>query len=166
MRTRTFVRLYAGLFSLLGIFLLAQLGCDDGSASVSGTIVFEGREVPFGQIAFYPMGANGGTAGAPIRNGRYAITGLAPGPTRVVVVGAESPGKSYTPEEALKMKATYNARQLVTENARGNSTTVEFIPGKQTHDLDLHKPDVRPAPKNGRQQPMDPQEWLRKNRRP
>lgn len=87
--------------SLLWIAVLAA-GCSDSGPTrfhVSGTVMFDGKPIPFGHLVFTPDGAkqNAGPQGvATIREGKYDTAaegkGIAGGPTVISVTGLAGPG--------------------------------------------------------------------------
>lgn len=153
-----------GAAGLTALCLFLLIGCGDGGATVSGSVTYDGKPVEHGVVSFLPVGAAGRSEGAPIRNGQYQISGVAPGQHRVVINGSREIGKSYSSEEALRMKATYKVEGNVPDDAIGNGETVEIAPGFQTRDFELKKPPEKAGTPKGRQKAMPPEEFLRKGR--
>ena len=55
--------------------LVLSAGCgSEPKAEVSGTVTLDGAPIENGAIQFYPVGANGQTAGAGIENGKYKVS--------------------------------------------------------------------------------------------
>src|SRR5690348_6549122 len=71
-------------FSLL-VFLLPA--CGSNLSSVSGEVSYEGQPIEKGRINFAPADGKGPTAGGPIANGKYEVSGLLPG-TKIVEITA------------------------------------------------------------------------------
>lgn len=118
-----------GRIPLLLLFLLILGGCAPdvgGRLAVSGTIKLKGQPIDEGTINFSARpGAEGGFAGAPIRDGRYEIPaaqGLTPGVYQVRISAPEpgvpvtetAPGQSGPPVKD-RVPPQYNA-----------NTTLEF----------------------------------------
>lgn len=57
----------------LSIMAIAANGCggDDGTAEVHGTVTIDGVPAAVGAMTFFPIDGQGGTAGAPIEDGKY-----------------------------------------------------------------------------------------------
>ena len=95
------MRAWVGIIGMLAAGLLAGCG-DSGSKRVrlSGTVNFDGKPIPYGDVVFTPDGAkqNSGPQGiAPIRDGKFDTDaddgkGFAGGPTVVRVNGMTGPG--------------------------------------------------------------------------
>ena len=72
--------------------LLAAAGCGGGDATVSGEVSYEGEPVTAGYITFAPADGKGPTAGGPIKDGKYTVEKVTPGPKVVrVEAGGDSP---------------------------------------------------------------------------
>ncbi len=74
----------------------ALAGCDNGRASVLGTVTYQGRPVESGSISFEPIDGKGGTAGGAIEQGRFMLdgkTGVFPGKKRVNIIVVEKTGR-------------------------------------------------------------------------
>jgi len=65
---------------LVGLFAACLLGCSGATtATVSGSVTFNGQPVERGAISLWPEDGKGSVAGAGIENGRYTIERVAPG---------------------------------------------------------------------------------------
>ena len=53
--------------------LLLSAGCGGGKSSVSGTVTFDGKPLPEGQIAFVPASGKDKGANATIKDGAYSL---------------------------------------------------------------------------------------------
>lgn len=63
---------HAAWLNGLLIAVLFVAGCDgDNSATVKGEVKFDGKPVAEGTISFVPVDGKTGTAGGPIKDGRY-----------------------------------------------------------------------------------------------
>src|SRR5882672_87624 len=84
------------LLGLAGAAVVLITGCGDGRVRVSGTVLFEGKPVEEGIIAFVPADGKGPTTGGPISDGRYDLTGDARatvGEKIVRIVGSRKTGR-------------------------------------------------------------------------
>ncbi len=121
----------------LAAVLLLAAGCGGKTASVSGTVTYDGHPVRSGFITFFPAEGAGSARGTAIEDGRYIVAKLAPGKHRVVVraqplVRAVSDGRGGTQLRADPPP--------VPDNAGGNNQVVEIGSGPQTVDVTLTKP--------------------------
>jgi hypothetical protein len=127
----------------LGLLLVILVGCG-GQATVSGKVLYDGQAVADGWISFIPAQGGGMTAGAPVKDGQYSVTGLAPGKMRVTVTASphiEFPKTTPSPNTPLPKPVGI----LITPEAVGNGRITEFHSGTQTLDIDLRRP-TRPQP--------------------
>jgi hypothetical protein len=126
-----------------GALMLAlplAVGCG-GKGVVTGKVTYEGREIKNGWISFVPAEGGGVTAGAPIKDGRFEIQGLAPGKKQVqITAAAEVDFPKHSPEPGEVRRAPAPAEPLVPPNAVGNGQTVDVRPGRQVLDFELRKP--------------------------
>jgi hypothetical protein len=123
---------------VLALLLPLLAGCG-GGATVSGTVTYEGAPVDEGFITFYPADDRGPTRGAEIVEGRYHLTGLAPGRKRVLIAtrprGRKVPAARGRPQ--VRLVPPENA---VPANATGNNQVLEVASGEQTLDFHLRRP--------------------------
>jgi hypothetical protein len=105
---------------LLGLALLAALGC--ATASVSGTVTYEGKPVAKGKITFVDDDPNGAAAGTDIEGGRYSVTGLSSGKKRVYILIIAGGAPEQAPDQKVPPEA---AKGLTAEITRG-SQTIDF----------------------------------------
>jgi hypothetical protein len=78
---------------LIGLAVVTAAGCGGQSkAHVSGKVFLDGQPIPDGAIEFFPVGATGQSAGAPIKDGVYQIEASV-GEMRVTVSASEVVGK-------------------------------------------------------------------------
>jgi hypothetical protein len=59
--------------ALCTLAVLCQLGCGGDSASISGSVTYDGKPVTRGVISIAPADGRGKGEGAKILNGKYAI---------------------------------------------------------------------------------------------
>jgi hypothetical protein len=147
--TRSTLR--GGLVPALVLGLLA--GCGDGSATVSGTVTYDGQPVKEGYVTFSPADGKGPSAGGPIANGRYTAEKVPPGPKIVLVEAADKPVPSVQSQgdvekltKELKGKLGPDGiirADTIPPTADGNSRKVDVKAGSQELNLDIKKPAAR-----------------------
>ena len=128
-------------------------GCGPSGARVSGDVSYEGQPVEEGYISFTPADGQGRDAGAPVRNGRYAVAELPPGPKVVKVVATRKVNFASSSEEMMRRAAEarragnhdglVDPADLIPDNAGGNNARVEIPAGTSTRDFHLKKPPER-----------------------
>jgi hypothetical protein len=138
------------LQALFPVALLLAAGCSDPSASVSGAVTYDGQPVKDGYVTFAPADGKGPTAGGPIKDGKYAVDKVPPGPKVVQVEASSGAGPSVQTTEELErlsreMKGKVGAdgiirTETVPQDAEGNNQKAEVKAGSQTLDLHLKKP--------------------------
>lgn len=114
----------------LAMLALIVPGCGDGPkrVRVSGTVTFQGKPVPYGNVVFEPdkfKGNSGPQGYATIKDGRFdtAIAGgtdPAPGPQIVAIEGYPELGN----ENAKKGKLVFNHR--ASADLTGKAMTLNF----------------------------------------
>jgi hypothetical protein len=135
----------------LGLLALALLpGCGQQSATVSGSVTYDGEPVASGMVTLQPADGKGPTAGGPIVNGRYKVENVKPGPKVVRVEAVKAVPFARSSEEMARRAAENKARgdgtgiidraDVIPADAEGNNALVELRPGSQEHDLHLKKP--------------------------
>jgi hypothetical protein len=126
-------------------------GCGSATtATVSGSVTYDGQPVGDGYVTFTPSDGKGQDAGAPVANGRYSVTGLQPGPKVVKVIAvkkvnfasssAEMQQKAAEARKAGNNDGLVDPADTIPDNAEGNNQTVAVQAGQQTLDLHLRKP--------------------------
>ena len=132
--------------TLLALWVL-PLGCSRTDAALSGTVTYDGKPVENGQITFTPVDGQGQPVGAPIRNGKYKISSLIPGPNIVKIEAVNTSGIAMSNEEMKRRaqskksgEATVETGNLIPASAEGNNTQVEVAAGSKTLDFHLKKP--------------------------
>jgi len=125
---------------LLALVLLA--GCGTG-CGLSGTVTFEGEPVKEGWIHITPADGIGQPASAPVKNGRYAIRELQPGPKIVLIEAVpEIPHAKTTAEmeeRARKGLPPADVAVLIPPDAEGNNVTIELAAGQHVRDFALSR---------------------------
>ena len=125
-------------------------GCGASTATVSGEVTYDGQPVGDGYITFTPADGNGRDAGGEIKDGRYQVTELPPGPKLVKVRAVKKVNFAATSEEmkqraaAARKAGNYDGlvepADIIPENAEGNNAPVELKPGTQEQNFHLKKP--------------------------
>jgi hypothetical protein len=120
--------------------IAATIGCGDNRRQgVEGTVTFDGQPIPDGNISFIPQGdARGPTAGAVIKDGRFAIDrarGTFTGTFRVEIVAARATAETVADPvtgERVSLReqyipAKYNVQsELTAEIAAGGSNQLKY----------------------------------------
>ena len=118
------------------------LGCGETGTSMSGTVTYDGQPVTNGAITLVPQDG-GPTVGAPINNGTYRITNVAPGKHVVQIVGFEKvPLVTSSAElEALSRAGTVPpvAREIPAD-AQGNHVEIDIPARHHQQDFQLMPP--------------------------
>jgi hypothetical protein len=127
-----------------GALLLAGAGCGRRAVErydVSGTVTFDGRPVPVGQIMFQPDTSKGnrGPAGvAKIENGRFDTSksdkGTVGGPHVVTITGFDN--KDVNPDEELPVGMPLFPEYRTTVDLPKEDTTQQFDVPKAGENLD------------------------------
>lgn len=111
----------AARWPVAAMVLSVLIGCSrqpPGRFEISGTISFDGKPVPVGQISFEPdatQGNRGPQALARIENGRYRtqpMKGAVAGPVHITVTGYDGLSKGETPFGAPLFKP-FTLRQVL-----------------------------------------------------
>lgn len=126
--------------SLLGaLVFFAALGCGGPSASVTGSVTYEGNAVEEGAITFLPTDGKEASRGAMIKGGRY-VADMVPGKWTVQISGGRKLAAPASSEDAYKKGQQADKDGMVPANAVGNGGAIEIKPGSQTLDFALTKP--------------------------
>src|SRR5690348_13499226 len=111
MQKTCFLVARAGCCSSLACALILLSGCGGSTASVSGTVTYEGAPAGKGYITFQPADGKGQSAGAEIRDGKYSATGLTPGKKVVNIEAVKTVQFAKSTEEMAKAAASGAAAQ-------------------------------------------------------
>ncbi|MGB9688853.1 hypothetical protein [Thermogutta sp.] len=138
-------RLAQGLVLLTGFVLVAVPGCGKSSGvTVSGTVTFDGRPVEEGYLTLSPADGKGPSAGGPIKEGKFSISGVLPGEKIVSVTGGGKMQFPKSSEEMAQMAARgqqIQAAPQIPPNARGNNQKVTITgQAQQTLEISLSSP--------------------------
>src|SRR5690242_3556320 len=80
------------VFLILALPTLVGCGRGGATATVSGTVTYEGAPLTNGSVSFAPVDGKGPTNGGPITKGRYRVSDLLPGQKRVEILGSLAAG--------------------------------------------------------------------------
>ena len=129
--------------AVLMTLCLGCLGCGKGDgldrAAVEGKVTLDGAPVQEGSITFFPTGGTEGpSAGGPIENGRYSLSG-AEGPVvgrhRVEIHAPRPTGEKvphpFDPEKMVEKVAEgapkqYNTESTLEEELKAGKNVVDF----------------------------------------
>lgn len=138
------------LGNLVAMTLLFLTGCGASTATVSGTVSYDGTAIEKGMVTFTPEGTAGSVVGAEILAGKYTAKGVAPGKNIVQVIAVKSVPFVRSSEEMAKMAEEQKGKtkidglidpaDVVPANAVGNNAAHNFIEGTNKLDLTLTKP--------------------------
>ncbi|MCR9118941.1 MAG: hypothetical protein NXI22_18565 [bacterium] len=131
-------RLKIGIFALTTIALASFVGCDSGPTlySVSGTVTFDGKPIPQGDIIFHSTDPDGHPYSAKIVDGKFSGK-VEPGLKRVAITAMRNhPTKTKqgiepgTTEPVVEqyIPAEYNVETTLTQ---------EIMPGSNDLQLNL-----------------------------
>jgi hypothetical protein len=136
---------------VLAVLASVLSGCGGPStATVSGEVTYDGQAVENGYITFTPTDGKGQDASAPIRDGRYTIAELQPGPKLVKVIATRRVNFAASSEEMKERAAEarlagnhdglVDPADVIPDNAEGNNAQMDIPPGPSTRDFPLKKP--------------------------
>jgi hypothetical protein len=126
--------------------VLTGCGGNSGRYAVEGTITYDGKPLPEGQILFVPQDVKTAGAGAKavaeIKDGRYAISaasGLNPGKHKVYITWQKKTGRQVMSNDPPNMKdetvevlpKVYNDRTTLSADIREDANKVDFALVKQ-----------------------------------
>src|SRR5437867_2783905 len=120
----------------LALALACVPGCGKDTATISGTVTYEGEEVEYGSISFAPVDGNGPSAGAEIHNGKYRADGVRPGKKKVFITGARDTTPTVK-EGNITKRGRAAWEPLFPPNVTGNNQVVDVDKGKQEMNFDL-----------------------------
>lgn len=125
---------------LLAVFLCIGCGGGGSKSSVSGRVTLNGAAIESGSMLFVPIdGTPGGTAGAAITAGSYAVpNGLVPGTYRVEVRAPRPSAKRIPKPFAAPGEMIAATEEAVAEEFNDRSTLVLALePGPNTMSVDV-----------------------------
>lgn len=129
--------------------ILASVGCSSTTATIDGTVTYEGQEVEKGMITFTPADGSGTVVGCDIKNGKFYAKGVAPGRNVLLVTAVKQVTFARSSEEMAQMAQTAAAQEgivglidpadLIAPNADGNNQIHAFQTGSNKLELALKK---------------------------
>jgi hypothetical protein len=126
---------------------LATVGCGEKSATVRGTVTFNGQPVERGSIRFVSTNKTGPTFGAVIKDGKFNIENATPGEKTVTIhalkqnrIPTSSAEVQQMSEQAQLDETRLDAGVLIPPNAEGNNQTVKIAQGENPLDFHLKSP--------------------------
>lgn len=139
-------RWFAAQAALLGAGLLFVAGCGN-TCSIQGQVNFNGQPVKDGFITFTPADGKGPIKAGPIKDGRYSVGDLAPGPRVVLITGTKDVPFARSSAEMAKMAEQNKSKgdgtgiidraDIIAPEDEGNGVTVELVSGNQSRDFDI-----------------------------
>lgn len=134
------------------VAVLVAIGCGGTgpTATVTGTVTYNGQPVKTGAITFTSKGGKGGVSGGTITDGKFTVRDVPHGPTTVFISagGGEKTGP-ISSEESHAQSAKYKGKQLpggsvqlsaVPADAIGNNTEISVSGTEVKMDFDLKPP--------------------------
>lgn len=139
------------LLWLAVLVLGTSIGCGAPTATVEGTVQYDGVSVQKGMITFTPMEGTGSVVGCNIEGGKFKATGVQPGKNLLQVVAVKEVTFARSSEEMANMAAQQTSgptglidpADIIPKNATGNNQVHEFQAGNNSLELSL-----TPAPRN------------------
>jgi hypothetical protein len=142
----------AGLL-VLALVLLGGQGCGSSTATISGEVTYDGQPVGDGSITLTPADGKGPVVGGEIREGKYAMTKITPGPKVARIEAYKKVNFASSSQEMMDRAAEAKKRgddsglvepaDVIPPNAEGNNQKVEIKRGDQKLDFHLKKPTAR-----------------------
>ncbi len=122
--------------------LLALTSCGESkTATVKGTVTFDGKPIESGSINFFPVdGAKGGTAGGIIKNGKYSCPDVPIGNMRVQIGGVLKvigKKKAYDTPESKEVPIYEETIPRKYSNAQETELEFDVKPGINEKNWDL-----------------------------
>lgn len=131
----------AAAFFLLVLGLLA--GCSGGPVvgDVSGTVSFDGKPVEIGSISFISADGSKPSAGGAIADGKYSVSNVPAGPTKVRISGVKVTGKKKMYDDPGSPVVETSVEALPPKYSDDKLTELRYDvqSGAQTKNFDLTK---------------------------
>jgi hypothetical protein len=135
-------------FPWLGLFLLSLVGCGPTTATIEGTVSYDGVKVEKGMLTITPVEGSGSVVGCDVKGGTFKVTGVQPGKNLIAVMAVKEVTFARSSEEMAKMAANQTSgvtglidpADIIPKNAVGNNQVHEFSAGGNKLDLALSKP--------------------------
>jgi len=129
--------------------MVASVGCSSTTATINGTVTFEGQDVEKGMITFTPADGSGAVVGCDIKNGKFYAKGVAPGRNVLLVTAVKQVTFARSSEEMAQMAQAPAAQEgivglidpadLIPSNAEGNNQIHTFQTGSNQLELAIKK---------------------------
>src|SRR5262245_59045431 len=103
--TRLRIVLLAAALALPGLS-----GCGARTATVSGEVTYDGQPVGDGSITLTPEDGKGPVVGGPIKDGKYTLTKVPPGPKVVKIEAYKKVNFAGSSEEMMRRAAEAKKR--------------------------------------------------------
>jgi hypothetical protein len=131
------------LAGLVGVAVFLLTGCGDGRVRVHGSVIYDGKPVEEGTIAFEPADGQGPSTGGPIADGKYDLKGNARATTGekiVRIIASCKTGRKIPIPPPAHPGTTIDERIQCIPNQYNERSTlrVQVTGGKDNnHDFDL-----------------------------
>ena len=137
----------------VALLSLGLAGCGDGLLTVSGEVTYEGQPVGTGSVTLTPADGKGPIVGGEIRDGKYTVTKVPPGP-KIVKIEAYKKVNFASSSAEMMQRAAENKKKgddsglvdpadVIPAHAEGNNQQVEVTAGTTRRDFHLSKPGVK-----------------------
>ena len=123
-----------------GLIGLVAAGCGAPTSTVSGSVSFNGEAVARGSISLFPTDGKGVPAGGIIENGRYVVTGVAPGEKTVQL---SAPVVAGTHKDDYGNVAQIAEELMPPSWGRASQEKITVTPGAMTKNFEITGPDPR-----------------------
>lgn len=123
-----------------GLAVVTMAGCGPKTSTVSGTVTFNGEAVADGSISFFPTDGKGSPAGGLIKDGRYTVTGMAPGEKTVQL---SSPVIAGTRKDDYGNESRIAEELMPPAWGRASQNTITVAAGAARQDFAVEGPDPR-----------------------
>lgn len=130
--------------------ILTSIGCSSTTATINGTVTYEGQAVEKGMITFTPADGTGSVVGCDIKNGKFYAKEVTAGRNVLLVTAVKEVTFSRSSEEMAQMAQKPVAQDgivglidpadLIPPNAEGNNQVHSFQTGSNKLELVLTKP--------------------------
>jgi hypothetical protein len=125
---------------VLSVFALVVAGCGKRMGEVTGTVTYQGKALPSGQVTFF--GADKQViGGSSITEGKYKVPQVPPGPVKITVTTTPPPSpmvKNAPRPEGMPPPLDSIAIPPKYGNPEQSGLTYEVKPGSQEHPIDLN----------------------------
>jgi hypothetical protein len=122
------------------VAIVAALGCGPTMSTVSGTVTFNGEPVAKGAISLFPSDGKGVPVGGLITDGRYTITGVAPGEK---IVQLSAPIVAGTRKDDYGNVSQVAEELLPAAWGRASQKKITVTAGSMTENFEITGPDPR-----------------------